>query len=250
MKASVALAALVLAPACHIDFDDGTFLVDGVRLTEQHEENLEIPGWHSQGLKVELAAGDARVRPTDGPTRIVATVHEKYLHDARIEYVGGRLVVETDSGEPAAIGDLTVWTGERIPELSISTGAGDIDVEHVEILGSLTLSSGFGDISVEEGGRLARCDFSTGMGDIALASFVCDDLEATSGMGDVELRSIECAVAELSTGMGDVDVLGSRFDRLEASTGMGDVDASRTEYGSASLDSGMGSVRTGERRYD
>ncbi len=243
------LLAIVLAPGCHIDLDSG-FTVNGVRLQEEHEENLEIVAWDSRGLIMELALGDARVESTSGPTRIVATVHERYHGDARLEYKDGELVVETNSGEPGALGDVSIYTSGPIPNLVIATGTGDILVDSVRIDGNLSLSSGLGDISVLHGGSLGDGNFSTGMGDIELVSFDCRHIAASSGMGDVSLNQITSSVAEVATGMGDVSLVASNFDRLTASTGMGDIDAAGTSYGSADLDTGMGSVHTGSRRVE
>ncbi len=244
----VLASTLFLLGACHIDLDGGTFSVNGRHLDERHEETLEILDWDPDGLVMELSAGDAVVKvTTDGSSRIVATIHEVRLHDGRLEYRDGKLLVETESGEPAVLGDVTVWVDGSLAHLSVVTGAGDVSIRGVPIEGKLLVSTGTGDVSVTGAGRSAVAKISTGLGDIELDAFGCRELTVSTGMGDISLRSVSGDEVEISTGMGDVNLASSSFDRLDASTGMGDIDARGTSYRAGGFDTGMGSVHGGSR---
>lgn len=241
-RLSLPLAVLALS-SCHIHFDGtSTWTVDGVLLREEHTETITILEWHESGLAIDVAAGDVRVVATSGPTEIEATLHEVSPGDARLEYLEGKLVWRTESGEPAAIGDVTVRAGHGLAELLVQTGAGDIRVEDVAVLGTLKLSTGAGDVTVRGTGNPAESHLSTGMGDIRVASLTTPYLRASTGMGDLVVTGISSDRADLSTGMGDVDARESHFGRLEASTGMGDIDASTASYDEADLDTGMGDI--------
>jgi hypothetical protein len=237
-------AAVLLVLGCHLHIDGQmSYLVNGVRLDEQHREVLDVDLWSADALVVELSAGDARVEWTDGPTQIIAVLHEVTEFDAYLEFAGGRLTVETHSGEPARIGDLIVRTSCPLPRLILSSGLGDLTVEGVQIDGELSLSSGAGDVTVRSAGHPLEVELSTGMGDVAVRSLECPALAASTGMGDIALREVTAAVASVSSGMGDVELVLCSFEDLDASTGMGDIDTSGSRYERADLDSGLGSIR-------
>ena len=237
---------LLFAPlaSCHIDFDsDGTWTVDGVRLEEHHVDKLEILSWDPAGLTIENGAGDVTILSDPGPTRIEATLHEVTIGDASLEYLDGKLTTVTASGEPSAIGNLTMWTNMPLNILRVTAGAGDITLSGVSITDRLTLESGSGDILVEEIADLVNLGASSGMGDVDIVSLTCPSLNAATGMGDITLRFVTSDRASLATGMGDIDAIESQFAQLKAATGMGDIDASKSSYDSGDFDTGMGDIR-------
>ncbi|MFT5284475.1 MAG: hypothetical protein ACI8TQ_000632 [Planctomycetota bacterium] len=234
---------LLLAPlaSCHINFDTGSsWTVDGVRLEEHHLDKLEILSWDPAGLTIEHCASDVTILSDGGPTRIEATLHEFTLGDASLEYLDGKLTTVTVSGEPAAIGTLTMWTNMPLNILKITAGAGDITLRGISVTERLTLESGSGDILIEEIDDLVNLAVSSGMGDVDVVSLTCPSLIAATGMGDITLRFVNSDHASLATGMGDINAIESKFVKIKAATGMGDIDASKSSYDSSDFDTGMG----------
>lgn len=229
---------------CHVSMGWGSNLVvDGVELEERHDEVLEVPSWGPEGLTVESAMGDVRVEAAraDEPTSIRVVVHEKVPGDARAVLEGGRLFTRSASGDPSAVGDVVVRTGD-LPRLAISTGLGDVELRDVAVEVVLTIETGKGDIAVVGAGAPERVVVATGLGDIELARLSCRELRAESGLGEVEARAVQGDSAKLSSGLGDVELEDCSFRALDASTGLGDVECVRTTYEVGDLESGLGST--------
>jgi len=239
-----ALAAVVLAPSCvfRISGHDSCIRVDGVTLEEQHQESLDVDAWGPNGLRVDAAMGDLSFEPTDGPSRVVATLHERELGDASLAYRDGALLAETTSGDPAALGQVTVFVNGELPSLHAWTGSGDVTVTGLHVAGAVSLSTGMGDLDLIESSAGGKVSMSSGMGDVTLRRVEGGVFEAESGMGDVTFREVDGTDAALGSGMGDVTLKGCAIDRIDAGTGMGDVTCRDSQYVTANLDSGLGSV--------
>lgn len=239
------LSALALA-GCRITLGghDGTssIVVDGVELEEQHVESMEIDAWAPQGLVVAASLGDVRVVRTEGPNEVVVTLHETVEGDAFLRYEDGRIVGATHSGEPCAIGDVTVRLSSAPDKLECSTGAGDVDVDWCGTAREVRLESGLGDITARDAERVELLLAATGMGSVRVERATCGRLQASSGMGDVDVRECRAESATLESGMGDVEARESSFGKLEASTGMGDVSCRSSSYDEGHLESGLGDV--------
>lgn len=244
-RSLVLFTGLSLA-GCHISIGhDHSMRVNGVELEAEHEEFVEVAGWGDEGLRLDCNAGDVRVVPSpDGRDGIQLTLHETTHGDAHARFENGEIVLHTASGQPAAIGDATVYISTAMPRLVVNTGMGDIDVGKVRLTGPASLSTGMGDVSIDGLSECGRVSVSTGMGDVEVERSKFQEINASSGMGDVELTSVTAGEGDLSTGMGDVDVLRSSFGNLDASTGLGSIDCTGTSYEKSNLDTGLGSVKT------
>lgn len=242
MLRTSALALACLAAGCHLHVRGSNLVVDGVRLEEKHVETIEVDGWDPQGVRVEASMGDVTIRRDDGGNRITVTLHEKTFGDARAAYEGGRLVSRTASGEPSAIGDVTIYSAASLPSLVVATGMGDVEMDDVTVTGELELSTGMGDVELARFGNPGLVTVSTGMGDVELMDGATGTLRATSGMGDVEITRVDADDASFSSGMGDVDVQDCRFERVDANTGLGDIDCKTTTYERGDFDTGLGQV--------
>jgi hypothetical protein len=243
LSTSLALlsAPLVLA-GCNVSLGMSVPRVDGVKLPHDHLETLEVDSLAELGLTIDAAIGDLRVERGTGRTLVTVKVHEKTPGDASVSFVDGRLVAETESGDPAAIGEVTVVTEGPIAHLRFATGLGDIDVVDVEITGEIRLETGLGDVRLERPGRPDRVTLASGKGDIDCADTECQTLEASSGMGDIDVRSVEAQDADLSSGFGDIELAQCTFDDLDANTGFGDIECHETSYERGDLNTGLGSV--------
>ncbi len=217
--------------------------VDGVHLGSSHEEVLEIESWDARGLMIESSLGDLKIVPTDGPNQIVVTVYERTEGDGRAFYRDGRLMSESDSGEPTAIGEVTVLARDALPSLSLGTGLGDVELKGLTVHGTTDLSTGNGDIELESIRLEGQLTVSTGRGDVEVRDAICDDIRASTGLGDVKVRAVAAQEASFSSGFGDVKVARCDFEYLVADTGFGDVRCSETTYREGSLDTGLGKIR-------
>ena len=219
-----------------------TLEVDGVELPEEHVETLDVAAWHEDGLEITAHVGDIEVVRGERNT-IRLTLHEVSPQDAYAVLEGGKVVVRTTSGQPAAIGDVRVVVAEDLAHLRVDTGLGDVSIERIGVRGELHANSGLGDVEVSAEGRASQVVVTSGLGDLEVKGAACDWMKASTGMGDVQVSAVEASSGELRSGMGDVRVKASTFERLRATTGMGDVDCRNVTYEEADLDSGMGSVR-------
>ena len=234
---------LVFLGACHIHLGEGSFVVDGRHLAEEHEETLELDAWPATGIVIEVPVGDVHVEAAEGPIRVRADVHETVPADGRMEVRDGKLVAVSQSGEPVALSDVRVWTPVPLARLRVATGTGDVHVTGVD-LGAVELSTGAGDLVLRSAGSPESVHVSTGIGDVRLGSFTTGRLEASTGLGDVSLKGVHGESGDVSTGLGDVSVEDSRFPGgLDADTGMGDVDVSQSQLGGGRSQSGLGRVR-------
>ena len=243
-------AILALVPAlsafasCHIHIDDssGSWTVDGVHLDEKHVDTIQILEWDPEGLDIDVAVGDVSVVSTDGPTEIVATLHEVEQGDAQLEYRDGKLTWESKTKDTAAISDVTVRVNGMLPALTISTSAGDVDIRDVILSAALLISTGAGDIRVQASGDLTSADFSTSAGDIRLSGFKSPKVTVSSDVGDLSLTDISTGMTDLSTDVGDIRARGCDLGILEASTGIGDIDVSEASYKDADLSTSIGDI--------
>ena len=242
--AAVLLSVLLSVPlssGCHISLGGSGVTVDGVELKEESIEELSADV--SLGFEVTSPLGDIRIVRSAEPTKITVKLFEKTRGDAYAVFEDGELTSRSRSGEPSALGDVTVSTNDSIARLVLTTGMGDIEVSGVDVDGEVSLDTGMGDVSVGEIGQASEVSLNSGMGDIEVSNLTCTTLEASSGIGDVEVSVVEATTAELSSGLGDVDVHGSKFDRLEADTGLGDVDLRDTVVEDTDLSTGLGEIR-------
>ena len=238
------LASVLLAPACviHVPCCDSGLVVDGVTLDEKHEENLELGPWHPSGLTIESSLGDLAFEPTDGPSRVIATLHEAELGDAYLVHEEGKLGVRSFSGEPVALGDAHVYVNGELPALTVSTGMGDVHVHGIGIAGACSLETGMGTLSLADVHAGGEATLTSGMGDVEVEGVHSARITAESGMGNVILRHVTTGDADLSSGMGDIELDGSAFNILQAETGLGNVECRESTYVQRHLESGLGSV--------
>jgi DUF4097 and DUF4098 domain-containing protein YvlB len=243
LTAAVLLATLASSCVISLGGRSDRIRVNGVRLDEKHVETI-LPGpWEASGLTIESNQGDVRIDPTEGPNRIVVTLHEVEPGDAHAAFEGGRLLSRSATGRETAIGEVHVFTSSALPTLQIWTGLGDIDMHGVHVESEILLNTGLGDISLCCAGEPEKGILSTGLGDIHVETTAFTTLEAGTGLGDVEIGEITALEACLSTGLGDVEIEGCTIDRLDASTGLGDVDCRGSSSEGANLSTGLGKVR-------
>jgi len=241
---SLALLPAALTTACIIPLGSSDIVVDGVKLEEKHTETIEIDAWDASGLTIRSWGGDIHIQSTSGPNRITVTLHELTLDDAAASHEDGRLVAHTTSGEPLAIGDVTVFSNGPLPALDITTGMGDVLVHGVAIPGAARIETGMGDVEVLDTGSPERIQANSGMGSIEVRGTSCGTLEAASGMGDIHVSNVSATEARLEAGLGDVTIIGSHLESVRAETGLGDIDCRDSEIGHHEFDTGLGKVRT------
>src|SRR6187397_2922271 len=114
------LALALVSSACVINIPSShdQMVVDGKHLKHHHEETLELPDWNAAGLTVQCASGDISCAATDGPSRVIATVYGIRHGDACLVYEGGVLKAKSLSGEPTALGDLSLYIHGDLPYLA------------------------------------------------------------------------------------------------------------------------------------
>ena len=139
-----ALPFLPFAAGCHVAFGFDHPRVDGVELEESHVETLEASTLPA-GFRVDAALGDIRVEAAEGAPTLVVQVFEKTPGDAQAVFVEGKLVSRSQSGEPSAIGDVTLRIDRPLEHLDVSTGMGDVDCQDVRYE-EASLDSGMGSI--------------------------------------------------------------------------------------------------------
>lgn len=221
----------------------GNFCVNGTSLPEQHREILSAPSLPTDGLALEIGAGDVRIEASkDGACQIELVLHEVTQGDASARFENGKLVITTKSGKDAAIGDVIVRTNAALAQLAIGTGAGDVRLEGVDVLGALTIESGAGDVNVRGGQAKGKVELESGAGDMELSGLVCDELEISTGAGDVHLDGVHAKNANLDSGVGDIRLQQCELTTIEADTGVGDVHLIDCKYEKHELDSGLGDV--------
>lgn len=236
------LTLALVSSSCSVHFDNTGLTVNGTRLEEQHEETLTLDAWHESGLIVETGMGDVTIESTDGPNRIVATLHEVEPGDARLLYEDGRLGFVTRSGEAAAIGDVRILVADELPALRISSGQGDVDCDRIVVTSDLVLDAGMGDLSLGDSTIGGRASLDTGMGDLCLERVECETLHGNTGLGDAVLEHVSALTARVSSGMGDIRVENGAFSTLDATTGLGDLTCRDTRYEVGHLDTGLGDL--------
>lgn len=243
-RSSLGLALALVSSACVITVPSShdRMVVDGKHLKHHHEETLELPAWNAAGLTVQCASGDVSCEATEGPSRVVATVYEIRHGDACLVYEEGVLKAKSLSGEPTALGDLTLFIHGDLPSLAASTGAGDMCARGFGVTGALSLRTGMGDVCVSSVSTVGRTHLATGMGDIDVEHVHAERLSGSSGMGDVNLRDVDTGDTDVSSGLGDIEIDGSAFNILDAQTGLGDVECTESTYTSGHLETGLGSV--------
>jgi DUF4097 and DUF4098 domain-containing protein YvlB len=239
--ASLALASLLAG--CHVSLHDHV-TVDGVRLSEHHEEVVTLAEWPADGLVIEAHVGDIVVERGDGETTLTIELLEREPNEAHAHVDAGRVLARAANGATCAVGRVRVRTAALVRDLTIATGTGDVRVDGVEVAGALSLSTGVGDVQLRATGSADAVHLSTGAGDVDASGLSCARLEADTGVGDVRIDGLEASDAiELGSGVGDVDVQRSSGARIEASTGVGDVALSESKFVTRDLDTGLGSVR-------
>jgi DUF4097 and DUF4098 domain-containing protein YvlB len=217
-------------------------VVDGVRLDAKHEETLAVGDWHPTGLVVDVSLGDLVFEGTDGPSRIVGTVHEARLGDATLVYENGVLQARSLSGGTAALGRAHVYVHGELPALKAATGKGDIVVRGLAVAGAVALETGLGDVDARDVNAGGQATLSSGMGDVDVEGMHSTRITAESGLGDVTLRRVTTGDADVSSGLGDIALEASAFNILKAETGLGDVECHESTYAKGFLDTGLGSV--------
>jgi len=237
-------ALVLLSAGCHFSLASSSHpTVDGIELEESHEETLEPTTLATLGLRVNANMGNVRIERSDGPDSISVELFERTPGDAYAVFENGELKAESHSGDPAALGDVTVRTSGTLPHVHAETGLGDVTLEGVTVLGAVELSTGMGDVELAGAGEVDALQLSTGMGDLRAEDVTCTSLVAETGMGDVIVSAVRAPTGDISTGIGDVDVIGCTFGSLAASTGIGDVSCENCEIEEPELDSGLGSAR-------
>lgn len=157
----------------------------------------------------------------------------------RIDFEGGRLVVQTPKDLPLRTVPLAVTvTAAARSTLAARSGSADVTVDGVA--GRLEVATGSGDV------RVQRCEgpaeVRTGSGDVRIGSVV-GPLRARTGSGGIEVISLEGAGA-MHSGSGDLR-LGAVSDDLTARSGSGDVTVGDAAAGTLELTTGSGELRVG-----
>ncbi|MBM3977904.1 MAG: DUF4097 domain-containing protein [Planctomycetes bacterium] len=235
--------SFLAACSIHVGCSGGSrWCMNGVHLDESHTEVLNTPSLGADGIALDISAGQVRFEPANGAASIEVVVHEKTKGDASVRFEGGKLVVSTKSGEPAAIGDVIVRTDGPLAKVSIATGAGDISLSGLQVRSELRIDSGAGDVSYLDGSVEGNLSIDSGAGDLALERVKCADLELSSGAGDIRVARVEAKRAEFDSGAGDIDVSNCALVEIDADTGVGDVEVVNCSYQKSRFDTGIGDV--------
>lgn len=212
-------------------------------------------------IRIELAAGEVRVRLTDAPvTRVRVDGSDNAVDQTRVDMRGDELVVagprrsglfrsdpeihveiEAPSGSSldAALQSADLHVEGILAEARVRSGSGDVVLDRVD--GELRADSGSGDVRVAfvGGGGALR----SGSGDIEVQAVGGGRLQCNSGSGDIGLGRVD-GVADVRSGSGDVSVQDSTTE-LIASTASGDQTVLRAHAGTLRLKSASGDVHVG-----
>jgi DUF4097 and DUF4098 domain-containing protein YvlB len=225
----------LLITGCCLDFCNAYrgkgVKVDGVRL--KHKRIVEIDGTLEKRFEVDGHAGDIEIRGIPGrQAHLRVEVYEYRPGDAKVRLTeSGDLVLETESGRPAAVGELSAELPQDLAlrvetgmgEIEISTGMGDVDLKDLTDVLWLEASTGMGDLSLSSAEALERVTLSTGMGGIHVKHSAVNRIEVSSGMGSIDLRDCEFGRVTGSTGMGSIHFRDTAYEHSDVSTGMGSV---------------------------
>ncbi|MEO0651270.1 MAG: DUF4097 family beta strand repeat-containing protein [Planctomycetota bacterium] len=192
-------------------------------------------------LVIEIQVGDIEVHGTDGPTRVIAQLHEESPGVGELEWVDGRLVLDTYDGE-ARIGDVRIEVGTVHGDLWLETGVGDVSAERVDVRGSIQISVGAGDVSLVQLGGPIEVRVDSGVGDVRLRDLDAEQVTIEHGVGDLMLEGLSADRVHAGTGVGDIDLDYCYVDELEAASGIGDVSIGSSTVGHRQLEVGLGSI--------
>jgi hypothetical protein len=212
------------------------------------------------------AAGEARVEVRQdtsekppwvgGMTSVLSWVNERFgnqfgtewddtpteaVRQARIEKLGGRLVVQASKALPLRNIPLSVTVhAPGGSHLEVRAGAADVTVTGAA--GRADVATGSGDVALDraDGSVIVR----TGSGGIKLGPTL-SGLQLRTGSGDVEASSLSGS-ATLVTGTGDI-WLGAVAGKVMARSGSGDLSVADAASGNLELITGSGEVRIGVR---
>jgi hypothetical protein len=215
------------------------------------------------------AAGEVRVevRPdtsekppwVGGMTSVLSWVNERFgnqfgspgtewddtpaeaVRQARIEKLGGRLVVQASKALPLRNIPLSVTVHAPAgSHLEVRAGAADVAVTGAA--GRADVATGSGEVALDraDGSVIVR----TGSGGIKLGPTL-SGLQLRTGSGDVEASSLSGS-ATLVTGTGDI-WLGAVAGKVMARSGSGDLSVADAASGNLELITGSGEVRIGVR---
>lgn len=210
----------------------------------EHERVVEFAPRLGDGvdLEFELGVGDFRVVRVDGPSRLVATIHEEVPGTAELFFDGGRLVLSSPRGDDALLGELLLELGHDVRSIDVDLGAGDLTIDGVGVRDHVTVSSGAGSVTLIGLGAPARVELALSVGDLLLASFEAGALTVDQGLGDARLEGLDVELLRIDAGLGSITLANCRVDDLRADAGIGDITVSESEVRRHSVAAGIGSV--------
>jgi DUF4097 and DUF4098 domain-containing protein YvlB len=217
--------------------------VDGVRL--KHKRIVEIDGTLEKRFEVEGHAGDIEIRGIPGrQAHLRVEVYEYRPGDAEVRLTeSGDLVLETESGHPAAVGELSAELPRDLA-LRVETGMGEIEIRAMKGSPGMEISTGMGDVDLKNLADVLLIEASTGMGDLSLSSSeALERVTLSTGMGGIHVKHSAVNRIEVSSGMGSIDLRDCEFGRVTGSTGMGSIHFRDTAYEHSDVSTGMGSVK-------
>lgn len=228
------------------------------------EKTFETPG--PIRLRVELLAGDVRLRATDIRTTTVRLVPhgrggEELVDQFIVEHRGDEILVQAPKLRESLLGWGTRASVDvevdlpQLSELDLKTGSGDVTGSGV--LGRVVVGSGSGDVSLDEvsGGEVksgsgdvevrtvrGALAAKSGSGDVSVQTANAD-LDLVTGSGHLKVRRAEAGV-KAKTGSGDVTIGASVAD-VDVLTGTGDIDLEGLHGGAVKARTGTGDVTLG-----
>ncbi|QDU69363.1 DUF4097 family beta strand repeat-containing protein [Engelhardtia mirabilis] len=197
-------------------------------------------------LTLELDAGEVRVVRVDGPSRLVATVHEEIPGSADLHFEGGHLMLTTQGKDEAMVGELLLELSHGVESMTINIGAGELLVDGIDVRRGLVLATGAGEITLRDVGAPRMVDISQGAGDLELRGFETEHLNVDLGAGSADLHDLWVGLLEIDSGIGSISIVDCTIDDLRADAGIGDIDVRASDVRTHSIDSGIGSVSLGQ----
>lgn len=252
-----ALLCLGLLGACVIHAGNRFSFSPDEQATRQETHPLEIAA--GQTLRIDLDAGDVRVRAGDASGSLSAriTAWGGTKEEAEAALAKAKLEISTsESGPTVSLAGATVQRGllgmvQRntakadleiaVPagvHLRIESSSGDLDAQGP--FDASTVHSSYGSVRIEKvEGDLAATSSS---GDVVVAGAHGGSVEATSGYGQVRVSDCESTRITAKSSSGAVRLEDARAERFRIKSGYGDIEMARID-GEVEAKTSSGDIR-------
>ena len=246
MKFIKALIILVLVPllfaSCELRSIPALIKGDKVRVkgvTLEHSRTITLTDNEKYDtFTVEASSGDIALEGGQSYS-LEVKIWEKNENDVTLSIRKGKLVGETDSGNPYAIasvkGIIPINTS-----IDIETGAGNIMIIDVEGK-DFEVQTGAGNMDFDNC-NFPTMNFSTGAGNIVVTNIKTDSIEMDTGAGNILIKSLTAVELDCNTGVGNIDVFNSTASEADCNSGIGNISISESHFERHELDTGIGKI--------